>query len=361
MSPGVKSLYILFEYGLDRRPFGSAQIRLLRPFTHPSLQGRLSVLSGIEFVGEPVDAVIIDRLWRPDISLEMAGRVIAAIRRVGAKVIYALDDNFLAIPEDHVDRPSQAKLDVVEYFLRQADAILVTTPELQRSFAPYNSNILVLPHALDERLLVPRTPGSASAFSEQETGMQSRRVVVGSMGTFTHDNDLLTVLPALKAVCDRHPGGIEFEFIGMFGRYSNRQHFADLPVRFLELEGEERSYPLFMLWYTSRAHWDIAFAPLHDNAFNRHKSDIKFLDYCAVGAAGIFSSLPCYQATIRHRDTGWLVENRTEAWVDALETLVSDHRLRNRIAWNAYNYLYSERILAHCAEKWFEAIDQILA
>ena len=119
-------------------------------------------------------------------------------------------------------------------------------------------------------------------------------------------------------------------------------------------------YPLFMLWYSSRARWDIALAPLRESQFNQCKSDIKFLDYSAIGAAGIYSHGPAYETTVRHEETGLLVDGVTEAWVDALETLLADGRYRNRLARNASEYLWGQRTLAHCAENWPRALETLL-
>jgi len=58
-------IHVLFEHGADSQPYGSAQIRLLRPLTHPALCDEFDVTSGLEYAGQAVEAVILDRLWRP--------------------------------------------------------------------------------------------------------------------------------------------------------------------------------------------------------------------------------------------------------------------------------------------------------
>lgn len=349
----AKRLLVLYEYGYNWRPFGSAHIRLLRPLTHPSLHDKLEILSGTDFVDESFDAVVIDRLWRPDVSLPMARKLVEKIRKTRAKIIYSLDDNYFVIPADHVDRPSQERLDVVEFFLRQADAVWVTTEALKQDFVLLNEKTHVLEHALDERLLVPRSSGARSSVSI------SRPKVIGYMGTLTHDDDLLLVLPALQEICRQYPGQVVFEIIGAVGKPATLQLLQDLPLRFITPEAEEREYPLFMLWFTSRIRWDIAISPLKDTVFNRAKSDIKFLDYSAIATAGVFSPIPSYQAAIRHGETGWLAENRTEAWVQALDTLLTDDDLRLKIARNAYQGLHARRTLARCSTNWLNALSRV--
>jgi glycosyltransferase involved in cell wall biosynthesis len=58
--------------------------------------------------------------------------------------------------------------------------------------------------------------------------------------------------------------------------------------------------------------------------------------------------------------TGWLVENQTEAWVEALDKLISDEDLRVNMARNATHYLFKKRVLSQCAPKWLEVVDNSL-
>ena len=347
-------IHILYEHGIDYRPFGSASIRLLRPLMHPTLQDRLDVTWGGNYLGQPVDIVIVDRLWRHDVTLELVNGLVQAIRKADAKLIYSLDDSFFDIPAEHNVQFSAEKIKASECLLQQADLVLVTTPALKERFAEYNQNVVVLPHALDERLLVPRLPGGV------RSPWRKKRKIIGYMGTFTHDDDLMMVLPALKAVWQTHADAIEFQFIGCVGNDATKQQLAGMPVRYIGTEPGEEEYPLFMLWYTGQVDWDIAIAPLQDTLFNRSKSDIKWLDYSAVGVPGIYSDIPAYHSSIRHLETGLLVENKVEAWIEALDKLLSNESLRIRIAKNAYNELYSQRILARCSQSWFEAIEQVI-
>ncbi len=348
-------IQVLFEHGYLWRPYGSAYLRLLRPLSHPALQGKIELFPATNLIPEQTDGVIVDRLWRPEISLAMAKELVQAIRATGARFIYSLDDQFFAISKEHVDQDIQAKLEIVDYFLRQADAVLVTTDTLKTDLGPYNEKILVLPHALDERLLVPRV------LKDARPQDAARCKVIGCMGTLTHDEDLLWVLPALQEIYQKHAGQVRFEFVGVMGKAETRQVFKDLPVRFIGPEGDEREYPLFMLWFTSRVNWDIALSPLVDTQFNRAKSDVKFLDYASLAVPGVYSPIPAYQRSIEHRKTGWLAENTSTAWFDALDALLQDDALRAEMGNNAYRYLYAQRTLVHCAPRWAEAIETIFS
>jgi hypothetical protein len=179
------------------------------------------------------------------------------------------------------------------------------------------------------------------------------------MGTYTHDDDLLMILPALKEINQQQPDRVEFQFIGAILRDETRDQIEGLPVKFIRPSGEEAEYPLFMLWFTGQIHWDIALSPLRITPFNRYKSDIKFLDYCAIGAAGVFSRIAAYQSSVQDRATGILVDNQPELWFQAIDELIRNELFRMAIAREATDYLYSERVLAHHYYDWIAALQSV--
>ena len=348
-------VHVLYEHGADLNPYGSAYIRLLRPLSHPRIADKIRLSAGIAYDGQPVDAVIVDRLWRPDINFSAAEKLVAEVRSSGRKFIYALDDNFLDFPPDHIDRPGKHKTEIVEFWLKEADAVWVTTPYLQERYRGYNNQIAVIPHALDERLLI--RPGLDPDFHPETPG----RLTIGYMGTFTHDDDLVMILPALEQLCQRHEGVVLIELVGAISRNETYERLRGLPVRVRRPRPEESNYPLFLLWFTSQISWDIAVAPLRDSPFSRGKSDIKFLDYSAIGAAGVFSRSPAYADSIQSLENGILVEDDPSAWFDALERLILNRKLRREIACNAAENLFAHRVLAVSANRWLEAIESAIS
>lgn len=344
----TQSIHVLYEYGPDLRPHGSAHIRLLRPLSHPALQDAFQVTFARDYHGEAVSAVLVDRLWRPDVDLLLVESLVDRVREAGARLIYALDDDFLTLDLRRAPWFREEHRTVAQYLLCSADKVVVTTAELGRRLSKYNQRISVLPNALDERLLL----GGIGA-----TPFEEDRIVIGYMGTLSHDEDLLLTLPALQSLARAHAGRIELQIVGGMTHPDTLRKFSDLRLRVLLPGPGEAEYPLFMLWFTGRLRWDIALAPLVAADFNACKSDIKFLDYAAAGVPGVYSRVPAYIHSVRHRETGLLVENTPDSWRDALESLILDRELRGRLATNARGYLYSERVLAKCASDWLTALD----
>jgi len=345
---------VLFEHGADGQPYGSSQIRLLRPLTHPALADLIEVTPALEYTGQPTDVIIVDRLWRPDVTLDLAVQLVAHARRNGARVLYSLDDNLMDLTSEVVPWFEPRHRAVCEYFLRAADGVIVSTPPLQARVAEYNAKVALVPNLLDERLLPPNWRRWLQRLRPRT------RFVIGYMGTFSHDVDLLMMLPALRAVCERHRGWITVQLIGAVARSETREMLRDLPLKVIPLTAERAAYPNFMRWFT-RLRWDIALAPLIDSPFTRCKSDIKFLDYGALGVAGIYSRVTAYDSSVRHMETGWVAENTVAAWQNALETLLADGALRVKLAQGARRHLFEQRVLAVAAPVWRTALNGLMA
>ena len=347
----MKKIHLLYEYGPDFRPHGSAYIRLLRPLIHPAVQADFEVTTGLVYEGQRVDVVILDRLWRPDVSLSLVEELIKQVRLSKAKLVYALDDNFIDMLRQVGDPRNEERAAIVETLLSQADFVWVTTQPLMERYKNYNPNILIIPNALDERLVIPRYPKKPNDLFGR------KRLTIGFMGTYTHDDDILMVLPVLEEICRRYPEEVEFQLVGAIRQKENLERVAELPLRIIRPKPDEIEYPLFLMWFTGQVEWDIAISPLIENEFNRCKSDIKFLDYCSIGAAGVFSRVPAYQSTVRPFETGILVENREESWIEALDRLITEPDLRIEIARSAMIYLFKERTISRCVRNWIDALN----
>ena len=343
------NLHILYEHSIDLRPHGSGHIRLLRPLTHPANQTAFKVSSGIRY--EAADVIVVERVWQPGMTLRLAEEVVERARKDEACFIYTIDDNLLDL---RVGGPvrlgfTTEEMMVVRYFAREADAIIVSTEALKNRMTRFNKKVVVVPNALDERII----EGIVSRRKHPSPG--NGRKIIGYMGTLTHDADLMMILQALRDVLRRHRDVLGLEFVGGVADPAVIQAFHGLPVRVLDVRNNIE-YPAFMRWMAENARWDLGIAPLEDDPFTRCKSDIKFLDYSALGIAGIYSRVSAYENTVSHRQTGYLADNYTEDWVEAFQCMLSDDSLRQDIARQAQDYVFSTRTLEHCAKNWRNAV-----
>lgn len=338
---------VLYEYGTNLRPHASASLRLIRPLSYFRLRDRVDVSFGHRLNNEAYDLVMVDRLWRPDIQPALVKDLAKEVHRKGAKLIYWLDDNFAFLkyegPQAAVYQES------FNAFLRYCDGLVVSTPELMKYFSN-QKNLAHLPSALDEQLIARKLP----------TRISQKKITIGYMGTSTHDEDLRMVIPALQSIQEHLPGCVTFQIVGALNheKLKTWDTLKSLPIQILEPLPFESEYQLFMLWFTGSVQWDLALAPLVDNEFNRYKSDIKFLDYTAAGAPGIFSHSYAYSGTVKPGETGLLVNNTLEDWTNAVQSLIDNPQLRLDLINNARDYLYEERILAKCWPDWLRVLEE---
>lgn len=343
-------VHVLYEQGADLRPHGGSYLRLLRPLSHPLVKGKVEVTYSRYLPTCPVDIIIIDRLWRSfDISANMAMELVKKSKTCCSKIFYAFDDNFEQWVK-YINIFSSHYGDVFNIFLEAADGIIVTSKSLFDEFSKIQTNAILIPNMLDERLLVPKVLEN-----------NNNKLRIGYMGTSTHDGDLKILLPVFQRLYKRYADNLSFELIGILTKEGLNKipELSEIPVHIISPRSTEIEYPLFMLWYTQFINWDIAVAPLEDIPFNFYKSDVKLLDYAAVGAAGVFSNCAAYMNTIKHQEYGLLVENYSEAWLEAITLLIENPELRNQVRLNAYKYLFEQRILAKTAHLWVDGIEQL--
>lgn len=343
-------VHVLYEHSSTIKPHGSSYIRVLLPLTYSTNTKDFYVTKCTNYVS--ADIVIVERTWKPNITLSLAQELVETARKDGSCLIYTIDDNLLDIKSQLIFNHSltNQQLMVVRYFAREADGIIVSTEYLKERFQHLNKKIFVVPNALDEGLFQGQTKRNKS---------DRKRRVIGYMGTHTHDADLMMVIQALRTILRKNSDSLELQLVGCIADSSVIDSFKGLPIKVLDI-GNNGDYPNFMRWMSQTLEWDLAIAPLENNSFTRCKSDIKFLDYSALGLAGIYSDVASYNNTVRHLETGYLAANNVEAWIEAFESLLGDDRLRTQIANNAREYVLSNRTLKHCAQNWQQAIFSIV-
>lgn len=339
----MKKLHILFQHGSDGLPYGCSMIRLLRPLSYPGLHMPYTVTWGTDLPPHPVDVVIVERLWKPDTTVQQAQALVQAVRAQGARLLYTLDDDLLGLP-----LPGNA-LNAVRLFARHADGLIVSTAPLAERMRGLNANCVVVPNQIDDTLFGP----------SPDLALEDRRpVVMGYMGTPTHLHDLLGILAPLRSQLRRHAGQVCLELVGVAESPAITGLFEGLPVRIKRPEGHV-AYDRFVPWMKRELRWDFALAPLSVSPFNRCKSDLKFLDYGALGIPGIFSDVTPYKETVQHGVNGLLAAGHS-GWEACLEQMITEPEKRGSLAAAARDHVFTERCLRVHATDWVEAVARLL-
>ena len=302
-------------------PTSSAYIRLLLPLDHPAIgHGFAVTLADPETVFDyQADLIATHRLAISD--LQTADRLASHARRIGAKLLYDLDDDLLNVPSHHPEAQHVRQAGkLLRRMLTVADAVWLSTQALADRLSEHRPDALVVADRLDERIWTRQ-------FEAQPWREDRLRILC--MDVSAHGRDFGLIAPVLARLKADYGDRIVVDVLGMTGHY-------ELPPgvnRIGPSPHGTRSYPGFVDWVNAaQPRWQIGLAPLLDGGFNRSKSSIRALDYAALGLATLASDVPVYRGSIADGVGGQLVRNDPAHWHAALDWLLRDHTLRRSLA-----------------------------
>lgn len=253
--------------------------------------------------------------------------------------IYEIDDMLFDIPEwNYASAYYNKQRPLIENIMRMCDGMVTSTAKLKEVYSPYCKKISVIPNHLpkfvwgdifeatdykDESKKVKILwAGSQNHFAMKE--IQGSKVKGGDFG-----KELLNFIRKTVDTYDWHiMGAIPQEIKNL----KNKIHFYPWENIF--------QYPLKM----KNIEPDICIAPLQDIEFNRGKSNIKSLEYTAVGAAGVYSDVTPYKFMALKAKTD-------EQFIAHIEKLAGDIDYRARIFKKDYQRIKPQM--------WWEENDNI--
>lgn len=250
----------------------------------------------------------------------------------GKRIVYDIDDDVWHInPANPAyefwskDWPQKN----VSIALQAADVVTVTTPRLAQVVSRFNANVRVIPNCLpDEHWNIKRARDDV--------------LTIGWAGSGTHWDDLRQISGVVEMILEDYPN-VVLALAGM-KEYPFPEHPRILKIKPVKLEDYANLVALF----------DIGLAPLTDTLFNACKSDLKYLEYAAVGIPVIASKVPSYEASIEQGKNGLLARNQKD-WLKHLRRLIADENFRDEIGAAAREFAES-RFMSRNVGLWEEAL-----
>jgi hypothetical protein len=208
--------------------------------------------------------------------------------------------------------------------LKGCHCVQTTTEVMAETIREFNPHVAVFPNQI---AALPRRRSGPSDAS-------SSRPLTLFFGALNREADWAPYIQSLNDVLSRHGSRVRVQAV------YDRAFFDALatPYKFFE--------PLcpFDRYHELLGEADIAFLPLAPNRFNKHKSDLKFIE-CAAHEVIALASPTTYGQTITDGETGLIYHNLGE-FEAHLERLLSDFDLRRRLGENARAYVARNRMLA---------------
>jgi hypothetical protein len=323
----------------------SAEIYILHPLRALAQQGRIKFDARLESQTSPgrlawADLVVYGR----NVTVESHPLFEEVISR-GIPSVYVLDDNFWDLPAelqlDEVYRKSH-QIHQLERYVRYASRVKVFSPFLAEKVRSLNPAVLLDTPCIDFSLL-PVSPPARDPHKVKITYATAR----GSRDPF-----LALFVDDLRALLQKYSEQVELHLFGEM-----LQPFADLPN--VHCQPLNWDYPTF-IHNLAESGFDIGLAPMNETPFNLSKTNTKLRDYGACRIAGVYSNVQNY-ADVQDGLTGLIVEQRPGAWIESLERLVLDARLRSDIQENAYRYVYDHYRQEITEAEWAQEIEELTA
>lgn len=225
--------------------------------------------------------------------------------------IHGTNDLALAFRAREVQERAEANIAV-------SDAVTVTTEHLAEVVGRFNSNVHVVPNQIDASLLQrdrPRNP----------------RLTIGWAGGSSHKNDFASVQAELRTFLRRNDQ-VDLHVIG----HDYRRELG-------RPEARHTGWTHDLHEYLDSVDFDIGVAPIAYHAFNKAKSDLKVLEYAALGIPVVATDFGPYTASVQHGVTGFLVR-RPYDWVRYLSDLVNDEAMREEMGDNARRWAVTRTV-----------------
>ncbi|WP_122466084.1 rhamnan synthesis F family protein [Brevundimonas lutea] len=323
---------IIARTGAGGWPRSSAYLRLLAPLSlntdaHPFFAPPEAPISRGE-------VVIVQRDALPDVAA--ADDLLSRVEDAGASLIFDVDDALHLIDATHPDHAAFApRLAAMDRVARSAGAIWCATGPLADHYRGFTPTVQVIENRLDARLW------RAALARRPADSVREGPIRLLYMGTATHDADLAPLFAALDAAERARPGRFALTLVG-----GQRETEPRPWLRVLNPPPSQRAYPRFVRWLGRQVAADgepfeAGLAPLADTPFNAGKSDLKILDYAALGLAPVVEAVGPYRV---HADAGHVAPIPAGDWSVGLEQLWEERARLTSIAIAARAWLQRCRL-----------------
>lgn len=254
---------------------------------------------------------------------ELELRIAKACKSSGKYLVYYLDDDLLNLPDlvndarYYRDKTLQKNLIKI---IETCNALWAVNPKIKEKYGKYTVKSVV-------------TKGPAMLLNSGPMPAKNESpLVIGFAGSRDHAITLDAVAgEALKKISTEYGDKVRFEFLGakpkIIDELDKSRYFPYI------FDGAE--YRKFM--YNSN--WSIGLAPLPCEDFFKRKYYNKFLEYGAIGCAGVYTDTEPFRYIVDDCVNGILCRNTPDDWYNALKKLIDDSELRKAIATNARKLL----------------------
>ena len=273
----------------------------------------------------------------------MSQKLYAKIRnsiKPTAKIIWDGDDDYFNVDDKNPNCNSFKEeniIDGIRTFIKNSDLITTSTEYLRDTYSKYTKKpIEIIRNTLDYNLW------DKIYNYKLKNKVDDGYIRIGWQGGDSHQKDIASNYNVLIDILKKY-NNVKLLIIGW-----NFSTFSDFDCVRSKIEHIEW-FPEHDRYAKNIIDIDIGIAPLEDKIeFNKSKSNIKWLEYSALGIPTIASNVEPYKNIINY-ENGFLLDNNNELWYNTIVKLIENKELRNRIGTNAKEY----------TRKYYNCIDEV--
>jgi len=241
-------------------------------------------------------------------------------KKMPIPIIYEIDDMLFDIPDwNYASVYYNKARPVIEQIMRSCDGMITSTAKLREIYSPYCKKISVIPNHLPKFIW-------GDIYESTDYKDEKKKIKILWAGSQNH-------FSCKSIMGDHAPGGGDFgnglfDFIRKTTDKYDWHIMGAIPDEISNLKNKIHFHSWENIFQYPRKlksiEPDICIAPLQDIEFNRGKSNIKCLEYTAVGAPAVFSDVTPYKFMSLRASTD-------EQMVAHIEKLAGDIDYRARI------------------------------
>lgn len=258
-------------------------------------------------------------------------------------LITEMDDDVTWTPDTHPAAQSYNPFSDLTHTalkqIRQSDGLIVSTPWLAEVYAEHNARAFVVPNAIDfqtwGRAKVKAKPG----------------IRIGWAGGASHTADLKLIEPAVREILNKNRN-VRFVFVHCCPDFLRTIPGVEAVDKWARID----HYPTFL----ARLDLDIGMAPLVDNLFNRCKSNLRWLEYSALGIPTVASNVGHFKQTLRHGKDA-LLADKPEDFAPLLQSLIDDAKTRRSLGAAARERVRQDFNIDKVAEDYVTVLENFVA
>jgi tetratricopeptide (TPR) repeat protein len=289
-----------------------------------------------DYIMREADVLVLKNICDPDILPLIRERKLQ--KRL---TVYEIADDLSALqPWNPVYffYKNRENLSLVYRLVSCCDALQVTVPELKRLYGHLHEHCEVF---LNQILHVP----------PERVLKESNEVVIGWGGSHGHLEDMAEIAGPLSNWIMTQPNVV----LHLMCSGPIWELFDSLP------SNKKKRTPPGSIdeYYNFLKTIHIGIAPLKNTAFNRSRSDVKFLEYAVSGVVPVVAHLEPYLHSVKNGETGFLYKDSLEL-IEILNRLVENASLSLKIAKTARQYVMTKRFqLKHGRDRIDFYIDRL--